>query len=98
VIDQNLSFGSGGVLHGELCSALYGMPDMPILLSFIGGLGGRDIAHAELIEMARLAAEAADRGEVPAAASALHARRVARGAQAPNPCACRARNRPGESR
>jgi pyruvate ferredoxin oxidoreductase alpha subunit len=65
VIDQNLSFGFGGVLHGELCSALYGMPDAPILLSFIGGLGGRDIGQSELIEMARLAAEAADRREAP---------------------------------
>jgi pyruvate ferredoxin oxidoreductase alpha subunit len=65
VIDQNLSFGFGGVLHGEIRSALYGMPDAPILLSFIGGLGGRDIAQSELIDMARLAAEAADRGEAP---------------------------------
>jgi pyruvate ferredoxin oxidoreductase alpha subunit len=65
VIDQNLSFGFGGVLHGELCSALYGLGDAPVLLSFIGGLGGRDITEAELIEVARLAAEAADTGEVP---------------------------------
>ena len=65
VIDQNLSFGFGGVLHGELCSALYGLADAPVLLSFIGGLGGRDIAQGELIEMARLAAEAAERGEAP---------------------------------
>ena len=65
VVDQNLSFGFGGVLQGELCSALYGLADAPILLSFIGGLGGRDIAQGELFEMARLAAEAADRGEAP---------------------------------
>jgi pyruvate ferredoxin oxidoreductase alpha subunit len=65
VIDQNLSFGFGGVLHGELCSALYGLADAPILLSFIGGLGGRDISQAELVEIARLAAEAAAAGEAP---------------------------------
>jgi pyruvate ferredoxin oxidoreductase alpha subunit len=65
VVDQNLSFGFGGILHGELCSALYGLTDAPLLLSFIGGLGGRDIAQAELFEMARLAVAAAQRGEAP---------------------------------
>ena len=44
VIDQNLSMGFGGVLHSELVSALYGQTDAPpIVASFIGGLGGRDI-------------------------------------------------------
>ncbi|MDP1896809.1 MAG: hypothetical protein Q8K43_02875, partial [Sulfurimicrobium sp.] len=37
VIDQNLSMGMGGVLHGELAGALYGQPGMPpVLASFIG--------------------------------------------------------------
>jgi len=65
VIDQNLSFGFGGVLHGELCSALYAQPGAPILVSFIGGLGGRDIPQAELIEIARVAARAGERGTAP---------------------------------
>ncbi len=65
VIDQNLSFGFGGVLYGELCSALYGMTDAPVLLSFVGGLGGRDITQGELIEIARQATAAAERGEAP---------------------------------
>lgn len=65
VIDQNLSVGFGGVLHGELCSALYGLAERPILVSFIGGLGGRDISRAELFEMARVTAKAAERGEAP---------------------------------
>jgi pyruvate ferredoxin oxidoreductase alpha subunit len=65
VVDQNLSFGFGGVLHGELCSALYGLPDAPVLASFVGGLGGRDIPQEEFFEMARIAAEAADRDETP---------------------------------
>jgi pyruvate ferredoxin oxidoreductase alpha subunit len=65
VIDQNLSFGFGGVLHGELCAALYGVREAPVLVSFIGGLGGRDIPRAELFEMVRVTAEAAERGEAP---------------------------------
>ncbi len=53
VIDQNLSMGKGGVLHAELASVLYGHGDMPpILASFIGGLGGRDISAEEFFEMA----------------------------------------------
>jgi len=66
VIDQNLSIGKGGVLHGELASALYGQTGAPgALLSFIGGLGGRDIGAEEFFEMAALAATAAQSGETP---------------------------------
>ena len=66
VIDQNLSFGKGGVLHTELASALYGGHDAPVLTSFVGGLGGRDIAPEEFYEMAAIARRAADEGHAPA--------------------------------
>jgi pyruvate ferredoxin oxidoreductase alpha subunit len=66
VIDQNLSMGKGGVLHAELASVLYGVADAPLLASFIGGLGGRDIAPEEFFEMVRVVEEAAERGETPA--------------------------------
>ncbi len=66
VIDQNLSIGAGGVLHGETAAALYGHADAPpALLSFIGGLGGRDIGAEELFEIARAARRAAESGEIP---------------------------------
>jgi pyruvate ferredoxin oxidoreductase alpha subunit len=68
VIDQNLCMGKGGVLHAELASALYGRPDAPrALVSFIAGLGGRDIAPEEFYEMASLTAKAARDGTVPPA-------------------------------
>lgn len=52
VIDQNLSMGQGGVLHTELTASLYGKHDAPpIITSFIGGLGGRDIRAEEFYEM-----------------------------------------------
>jgi len=66
VIDQNLSTGKGGVLHAELASALYGMREAPLLASFVGGLGGRDIGAEEFYEMAAVARRAADSGETPA--------------------------------
>jgi pyruvate ferredoxin oxidoreductase alpha subunit len=66
VIDQNLSMGKGGVLHGELASVLYGAPDAPpVLLSFIGGLGGRDITLEEFFEMAKVTRQAAEQGNPP---------------------------------
>jgi pyruvate ferredoxin oxidoreductase alpha subunit len=67
VIDQNLAPGKGGVLHGELAAVLYGQPDAPpVLASFIGGLGGRDISAEEFYEIAALTREAADSGRTPA--------------------------------
>jgi pyruvate ferredoxin oxidoreductase alpha subunit len=65
-IDQNLSLGKGGVLHMELASALYGERNAPpLLLSFIGGLGGRDIGAEEFYEMAATARSAIASGVTP---------------------------------
>jgi pyruvate ferredoxin oxidoreductase alpha subunit len=66
VVDQNLSMGLGGVLHAELCSALYGQSGAPILLSFIAGLGGRDIQAEEFYEMATIARQAVKSKAAPA--------------------------------
>jgi pyruvate ferredoxin oxidoreductase alpha subunit len=66
VIDQNISMGKGGVLHTELLSALYGQPDAPpVVASFIGGLGGRDISAEEFYEMVQTLRVAADAGRSP---------------------------------
>jgi pyruvate ferredoxin oxidoreductase alpha subunit len=67
VIDQNLSVGKGGVLHAELASVLYGQPDAPpALVSFIGGLGGRDISAEEFYEMVSITLRAYNDGKMPA--------------------------------
>jgi len=59
VIDQNISMGMGGVLHSELCSALYGQQQAPLFIaSYIGGLGGRDISIEEFFEMAKEVSDA----------------------------------------
>jgi pyruvate ferredoxin oxidoreductase alpha subunit len=65
VIDQNLSLGKGGVLYTELASVLYGLPQAPVLVSFIGGLGGRDISPEEFFEMAAVTRQAAEAGSAP---------------------------------
>lgn len=64
IIDQNVSMGSGGVLHTEVAAALQSA-DGPLLLSFIGGLGGRDISPEEFYEMVRVAEEAVVSGFAP---------------------------------
>ncbi|MEL0021740.1 MAG: hypothetical protein VW709_17885, partial [Rickettsiales bacterium] len=65
VIDQNISMGKGGVLHTEVSSILAGIEGAPRVLSFIGGLGGRDIGEDELLEIARLTEEVAAGGDAP---------------------------------
>jgi len=66
VIDQNISMGMGGVLHAELAASLYGKPDAPpVLTSFIGGLGGRDITPEEFFEIAAVTRRAATEGVTP---------------------------------
>lgn len=65
VVDQNLSMGKGGVHCAELASALYGRSGAPPLLSYIGGLGGRDIGAEEFFEMAAEAQRTAETGVVP---------------------------------
>jgi pyruvate ferredoxin oxidoreductase alpha subunit len=66
VIDQNLSMGKGGILYTELASALYGSnSNLPLLVSYIGGLGGRDITREEFFKMARETRHAVETGKVP---------------------------------
>lgn len=65
VIDQNISMGKGGVLHTEVASVLYGLKDAPLLVSFIGGLGGRDISQEELFEIANQLKQALEKGSTP---------------------------------
>ena len=48
MVDQNISVGKGGILFSEIAGALYGLIDRPpVLLSFIGGLGGRRFRPGE---------------------------------------------------
>lgn len=65
VIDQNISMGMGGVLHSEFANALYGAAGAPILASYIGGLGGRDISQQEFFAIADELLVAHESGETP---------------------------------
>jgi len=66
VVDQNISVGMGGVLRSEIAATLYGQPGAPsVMLSYIGGLGGRDIGYDEFAEMARETYQAIASGNIP---------------------------------
>ena len=65
VIDQNLSMGKGGVLYTELASELYSVAGAPLLASYVGGLGGRDISQEEFFEIAAELRTAHAHGHAP---------------------------------
>ena len=65
IIDQNLSVGFGGITHAEVLSSLYGETVRPPVLSFIGGLGGKDIGAAEFDQIFADMRVAAETGAVP---------------------------------
>ncbi len=65
IIDQNISLGAGGILAGEVAAALYTATTRPLIASYIGGLGGRDIGPSEFDAMADELKSAAARGEAP---------------------------------
>jgi pyruvate ferredoxin oxidoreductase alpha subunit len=65
VIDRDYSYGSpsfGGVLFNELRSALYPLDKRPLVLSFIAGLGGREVMVRDVNEIVDTVQRAADTG------------------------------------
>ncbi|MCP4253963.1 MAG: pyruvate synthase, partial [Candidatus Scalindua sp.] len=66
VIDQNISPGSGGILYKEVSAAMYHETHRPeVLLSFIGGLGGKDISPVEFKHVIDMMKKSLDTGVVP---------------------------------
>jgi len=63
VVDRALSFGGpGGPVCSEVRSALYGEKQKPKVVSFIAGLGGRDITPAGFEEIVERGIEIAQKG------------------------------------
>ena len=66
VIDQNISPGSGGILFKDVSAALYHDAHRPgVLLSFIGGLGGKDISQVEFKHIIDMMKKSLDTGVIP---------------------------------
>jgi pyruvate ferredoxin oxidoreductase alpha subunit len=63
VLDRSLSFGGpGGPVASEIRSALYDQPQHPRVISFVGGLGGRDITVADFKKIVKRGVEVAKKG------------------------------------
>jgi pyruvate ferredoxin oxidoreductase alpha subunit len=68
VIDRDFSMGSpfnSGVLANEIRAALYGQDRHPPVVSFIAGLGGREVTIPNVKEMIELTRRAAEEGKAP---------------------------------
>lgn len=64
ILDRAISYGGpGGPVASEVKSALYGIPGSPKIVSFVAGLGGRDILPEQFVEMIRHGIEVADKGQ-----------------------------------
>ena len=65
VIDRDYSLGApynGGVLYQEIRSALYSLEKRPVVLSFIAGLGGREVRGQNVMEMTDIMSRALANG------------------------------------
>ncbi|MCS7364741.1 MAG: pyruvate ferredoxin oxidoreductase [archaeon GB-1867-035] len=60
VVDRNVSYGLGGIIHGEVKTSLKGVKTT--VQSFIAGLGGRDIRVEDFIQVGKTICEMADKG------------------------------------
>ena len=68
VIDRDFSMGSpfnSGVLANEIRSVLYGQDRRPPVVSFIAGLGGREVTIPAVKEMIEQTRKAAETGKTP---------------------------------
>jgi pyruvate ferredoxin oxidoreductase alpha subunit len=64
VLDRDCSWGYEGALATDLKAALYGLPEPPAILNFVGGLGGADVPPEKMKNMLEKAM-AAERGTTP---------------------------------
>ncbi|MBM3941862.1 MAG: pyruvate ferredoxin oxidoreductase [SAR202 cluster bacterium] len=67
VIDRDYSYGSpsfGGVLFNDLRAALYPLQRHPLMLSFIAGLGGREVMVRDVNQVVDMCQKAIDTGKI----------------------------------
>jgi len=63
VFDRCLSYGGpGGPVSSEVKSALYGEKNRPEVVSFVGGLGGRDVTPEEFEQVVKRGIERVEKG------------------------------------
>jgi pyruvate/2-oxoacid:ferredoxin oxidoreductase alpha subunit len=63
VLDRNHSPGAGGILHQELCAALYGTPHAPRVHGLLAGVGGVNVPPQRIVAFVRAARDGEPRSE-----------------------------------
>jgi len=64
VLERNMAFSqSGGVVSVDLKSALYDVDERPVIMPFIGGVGGRDVAVEDQCYIIKKAFKSLENGE-----------------------------------
>ncbi len=64
VLEKDISVGWTGALFADLAAAFINVRKKPLLVNFVCGLGGRDVSSLQIREAIRVAARAAETGEV----------------------------------
>ncbi len=62
VLDRSISVGMGGPVASEIRNALYPLEKKPVVVGFVGGLGGRDILPADFENIIKRGMEIAKSG------------------------------------
>ncbi|NWF95174.1 MAG: pyruvate ferredoxin oxidoreductase [Candidatus Thorarchaeota archaeon] len=62
--DRSVSYGFGGPVVNDIRAALYPMKHRPLVKSYIGGLGGRDVTVADIKEIIMDTWNAMEKGEL----------------------------------
>jgi len=65
VLDRSLSIGGNGPCFDEVTSALYSLPERPIVISALAGVGGRDVTEERLRELIGQCWKHYEKGEAP---------------------------------
>jgi len=63
-IDRQISFGMEGALFTETKASLYKMSEQPLLMSFIAGLGGRDVTYQTIEKILRRSLKMMQAGKI----------------------------------
>lgn len=64
VLEKNYSKGQGGAIATEIRAALHGMSNQPLISSYIGGFGGRNISVDQIKQILGEALEVSEKKEI----------------------------------
>jgi pyruvate ferredoxin oxidoreductase alpha subunit len=64
IIDRGISFGMEGFLAQEIKASLYKQKDPPLVVGFIGGLGGRDVTFKTIEKIANKSLKWMHKGKI----------------------------------